>query len=668
MKYIKIGLIFFFLPGFLSAIVYENGESGGTANWKIYDNTPRGASIDNVYDISKNSNVIVFKGKGRKNSYIMGAKKGILSLSNTKEKIVKWSMKFSEKYRIVIYVDTVLGKRFFYYAQHNYDFGSYKTKYLRFGLGSQTVSGKWINVKRNLEEDLKKYEPKNKILKINAFKVQGSGRIDDIEFVSSNTQVKPLKYKTYEDAEDGKISRWFVSSKSGKVSNIYDNERKSRVIKLKGNGRKSSYLSGSRSSRSMKSWKNREKSIFSWSMKMNEKYRITLYTQTLKGARVFYISSKETNRGLFSKKYIGIGLGKKSINGKWQEFRLDLDKEIQKNEPNNKLISVSGVKIKGSGSFDDIKLLNNNTKEKSENNEFSKNRKLWNSKNIGNYSYNIELLSSIGPQPKVLVIVKNNKVVSVKEIPTGQKPSYGEFKSINKWFDTIKKLSASTSDNTKVTYDSLYGYPRKISFYPKNKMILGKGYTRIISNFKILRETPQPCTKIYAPVCASVSVQCFRAPCKSIEKTFANKCMMNNNRQAKFLYNGRCAHVTEQTKSDAIKFTKLWEKQAIKNYTFIYHVAIFAPRVSDQRITVKNGKIVSSVSVDTGKPLSMKYSKSIDDFFMLIKDHIKDSRKTITVKYNQEFGYPTTINTGLSDKRIMDAGATYTLRDLKILK
>ena len=48
------------------------------------------------------------------------------------------------------------------------------------------------------------------------------------------------------------------------------------------------------------------------------------------------------------------------------------------------------------------------------------------------------------------------------------------------------------------------------------------------------------CTMQYDPVCASVAVQCIKAPCPAIEQTFGNECMMNANKLAKFLYKGEC--------------------------------------------------------------------------------------------------------------------------------
>lgn len=48
------------------------------------------------------------------------------------------------------------------------------------------------------------------------------------------------------------------------------------------------------------------------------------------------------------------------------------------------------------------------------------------------------------------------------------------------------------------------------------------------------------CTKIYLPVCAKVEVACITTPCKPVEQTFSNKCMMENNERATFLHDGKC--------------------------------------------------------------------------------------------------------------------------------
>jgi len=54
------------------------------------------------------------------------------------------------------------------------------------------------------------------------------------------------------------------------------------------------------------------------------------------------------------------------------------------------------------------------------------------------------------------------------------------------------------------------------------------------------------CTKEYAPVCASVQVQCITTPCNPVEETFGNTCMMESNTNATFLYEGECSDISTQ--------------------------------------------------------------------------------------------------------------------------
>ena len=53
-------------------------------------------------------------------------------------------------------------------------------------------------------------------------------------------------------------------------------------------------------------------------------------------------------------------------------------------------------------------------------------------------------------------------------------------------------------------------------------------------------QTPVMCTMDYTPVCAAVQVECVRAPCPPINQTFGNRCQMDANKLAKFLYTWEC--------------------------------------------------------------------------------------------------------------------------------
>lgn len=58
------------------------------------------------------------------------------------------------------------------------------------------------------------------------------------------------------------------------------------------------------------------------------------------------------------------------------------------------------------------------------------------------------------------------------------------------------------------------------------------------------------CTKEYAPVCAKVQVQCVTTPCNPIIETFWNRCEMNNNPNATFLYAWVCSETNEEEQNN----------------------------------------------------------------------------------------------------------------------
>lgn len=47
------------------------------------------------------------------------------------------------------------------------------------------------------------------------------------------------------------------------------------------------------------------------------------------------------------------------------------------------------------------------------------------------------------------------------------------------------------------------------------------------------------CIELYAPVCASVDVECIKAPCPAMEQTFSNECEANK-ADAEVLHEGEC--------------------------------------------------------------------------------------------------------------------------------
>jgi len=173
------------------------------ANWHVYDNTPEGATISTVYDDERQSNVIAFNGSGTANGYRLGYTGDTNPNSwQSMDKTIQWSMNFAENYYVFISVMTTKGHRYIYYNQADTDLGLRSNgTYIHLGLGSNSKNGTWQTFTRDLEADLKQYEPDNELLTVNGFLVRGSGRVDDIAMIHyGNETVK-------DDAEGTTITR-----------------------------------------------------------------------------------------------------------------------------------------------------------------------------------------------------------------------------------------------------------------------------------------------------------------------------------------------------------------------------------------------------------------------------------------------------------------------------
>lgn len=82
----------------------------------------------------------------------------------------------------------------------------------------------------------------------------------------------------------------------------------------------------------------------------------------------------------------------------------------------------------------------------------------------------------------------------------------------------------------------LYSNPNLIT----NEIINNQTWKNSDWNFFDWKKDKVVCNMEYKPVCAEIQVQCIKAPCEPIKKTFSNMCELEKNKLAKFLYNWEC--------------------------------------------------------------------------------------------------------------------------------
>ncbi|MFK8079001.1 MAG: DUF1800 family protein [Granulosicoccus sp.] len=348
-------------PQAIGATLYSTAENG-TDGWFVYDTTPAGAEVSDVFDTQRQSRVIETRGSGRSNGYRLGGVSAPDGWGNTSEFLLSWQMATTQPYVILVHVDTTVGARRLYYSQSNSDLlKNPGNNSIGFGLGSGSTNGSWIGYERNLRLDIETGEPGNQLLAVNGISVLGTLRIDDVTLISEGNQPivddPDLPYTVYSDGENG-ADGWSVFDNTptgAAVTAVFDNSQNSRVIQTSGDGRNNRYLLGGTDATS--GWRNSSEFILSWDMSTNEPFSIQVFLDTELGVRQL-VYTKSNSDGLKnpSNDSISFGLGSGLIGNGWFSYTRDLAADVAIGEPGNALRAVNGIVVSGSFRLDNIRL------------------------------------------------------------------------------------------------------------------------------------------------------------------------------------------------------------------------------------------------------------------------------------------------------------------------
>ena len=164
-----------------TSVMYENSEDGSTSRWRVYSGH---GAITNVFDNDKQSRVINLSGSNTSSGYRLRTSSNS-DWHDTNHHIISWDMKYSQNYVVYIATRTSKGFRYIYYTNSNSNGGGTST-YVHHGLGNLGLKdGTWHTVVRDLDADLKEFQPDNTITRVDAFLIRGTGRVDDIKLLSN---------------------------------------------------------------------------------------------------------------------------------------------------------------------------------------------------------------------------------------------------------------------------------------------------------------------------------------------------------------------------------------------------------------------------------------------------------------------------------------------------
>jgi hypothetical protein len=210
--------------------IYEDAEDGETAGWTVYDKVPAGGMVDNIYDGDRQSYVIELTGAGTGNGYQLGKADGS-DWHNKTQKVIQWSMNYSELFVVYIDLETTAGHRYLTYRPLDYNQLGLG-EYVFFGLGTEAMDGQWHTYVRDLQADLNQAQPGVVILEVNGFLIRGSGMVDDIIMLSD--PASGGGFSTTIEAED--MSYHANGAQAGDFWNLWSNGTMSDEIHLPADG------------------------------------------------------------------------------------------------------------------------------------------------------------------------------------------------------------------------------------------------------------------------------------------------------------------------------------------------------------------------------------------------------------------------------------------------
>jgi hypothetical protein len=118
------------------------------------------------------------------------------------------------------------------------------------------------------------------------------------------------------------------------------------------------------------------------------------------------------------------------------------------------------------------------------------------------------------------------------------------------------------------------------------------------------------------------------------------------------------------------KYQARWQQQNIQNYTYTFQRGCFCPREYTRPVKLKinNQHVAQAEFADTGEPLPPNVQgnkQTVTDLFRLIQSAIDKNAFRIIAKYDEQYGYPISINIDY-DERIADEEVYVSATGLKV--
>lgn len=187
------------------AVIYEDAEDGKTVRWKILEEGPQGAILENIYDNDPKSQVISFKGDPQQNIFLLSKTDGT-SWNDTSHPVIQWSMKTADDFTVSVAVQTSHGPRFLSFTPEATD-SLGKGPDIFYGLGERSKDGQWHTYTIDLEYALHRALPDADLVSLQGLYISGRGLIDNTQSLKNIPESFDSNGNGLPDVEEIKAGR-----------------------------------------------------------------------------------------------------------------------------------------------------------------------------------------------------------------------------------------------------------------------------------------------------------------------------------------------------------------------------------------------------------------------------------------------------------------------------
>ena len=193
LKKLFAGLVFLICCGSVfaqSLEIVEDGESGNTDKWKVFDTSPAGYAVNNRSE--GQNRFITFTSRGTRNGYMLGnTSADAPGLNLTDARMFSFRVRAAAGFNVAVVAQTDKGVRYLRYSRSINTVPRGNNRVVSIGLGRESYNRYWQSFTRDLQADLDIAQPGNNILAINGVQVRGSADIDDLVFFDASSDNIP---------------------------------------------------------------------------------------------------------------------------------------------------------------------------------------------------------------------------------------------------------------------------------------------------------------------------------------------------------------------------------------------------------------------------------------------------------------------------------------------